>query len=240
MQIIKPYARMLSPTTGNADTIVEPGLPFMPGHGRGMLRRIEYFARVSHASEDKQTYDSWDRFLRSVVLQHGDWSVTEHEKVSCEFVVDRGVTHEIVRHRIGSYTQESTRFVNYQKRGGEAKFIMPIGMTMYDSSAMTTETNAWVAAIEQAEKSYMEMVEIGIKPQIARSVFPNALASKIIVTYNLRGWRHFFIMRTSAEAHPQMREVVDPLLEDFKKNIPILYEDIQAGERQATAMRKAR
>ncbi|MGH7184523.1 MAG: FAD-dependent thymidylate synthase [Nitrospiraceae bacterium] len=230
MKIVTPYAKMLPP---NFRYDPNP-IPFIPLDGIAMLKRIEYYARVSHASEDMQSDESYDRFLRSVVLQHGDLSVIEHEKVTCEFLVDRGITHEIVRHRIGSYTQESTRFVNYQKKGGEAKFIMPDGL------AGTTQGAAWASAIEISENSYMAMISLGCKPQIARSVFPNALASKIIVTYNLRGWRHFFLMRTSSAAHPQMRQVTIPLLEDFKKNIPIIFEDIEPMANQSDNMKKMR
>ena len=226
MRIVEPYAKMLSPTAVGFE-----GAEFTDVDGKNLLRNVEYYARVSHASEDQITPESYDRFLRSVVLTHGDMSVIEHEKVTCEFLVDRGITHEIVRHRIGSYTQESTRFVNYQKRGGEARFIRPMGIDI---------NHDWNNAIEVTEKTYMTLIDQGMKPQIARSVFPNALASKIIVTYNLRSWRHFFIMRTSAEAHPQMRQVCDPLLREFQEKIPILYEDIEPGERQATAMRRLR
>lgn len=233
MQIVQPYAVMCNPNFQHNPT----AMPFSKADGIAMLRRVEYYARVSHRSEDMGTDTSYDRFLRSVVLGHGDWSVTEHEKVTCEFLVDRGITHEIVRHRIGSYTQESTRFVNYQKKGGEAKFIYPIAPQ--DNSDFGN-SQSWHNAMNTAERSYMEMTVNGVKPQIARSVLPNALASKIIVTYNLRTWRHFFIMRTSAEAHPQMRQVVDPLLREFQEKIPILYEDITPGERQAEAMRRAR
>ncbi len=227
MRIVEPYAKMLSPVNPSTQE-------FNKIDGTMILENIEYYARVSHASEDAIIPGSYDRFLRSVVLTHGDWSVTEHEKVTCEFLVDRGITHEIVRHRIGSYTQESTRFVNYQKRGGEAKFIKPV-----DIGHVFDDVD-WVNAINQVEASYMEMCKNGVKPQIARSVLPNALASKIIITYNLRSWRHFFIMRTSAQAHPQMRQVCDPLLAEFKEKIPILYEDIEPGRQQAEAMRSIR
>lgn len=230
MKIVEPYAKMLSATPG-------PGFadrgPFTHLEGVALLRNIEYCARVSHASEERMTDTSWDRFLRSVIQTHGDWSVAEHEKVTCEFLVDRGITHEIVRHRLASYTQESTRFVNYQKKGGEAKFIKP-----YLSSGL--DPISWEEAIIVAERSYMDMVAAGVKPQIARSVFPNALASKLVMTMNLRAWRHFFVMRTSAQAHPQMREVTDPLLAEFQRTIPILYEDIVPGMQQAEAMRLAR
>lgn len=199
-----------------------------------MLKRIEYFARVSHASEESITENSWDRFIRSVVLQHGDFSVIEHECVSVEAVVDRGITHEWVRHRIGSYTQESTRFVNYQKKGGEARVIEPPFEHGEESR------RDWMEAMEFAERKYMALLARGEKPQLARSVFPTGLASKIICTFNLRTWRHFFIMRTSAEAHPQMKEVTIPLLKQFKECIPILYEDIEPNQRQAVVMTKLR
>lgn len=200
-------------------------------HGIELLKRVEYYARVSHRTEDKITDDSYDRFLRSVVMDKGDFSVIEHEKVTVEAEVDRGITHEIVRHRIGSYTQESTRFVNYGK--SELRFIKP-PVSGGDAQDIYT---LWQHSIDQAETAYLLMLTRGISPQIARSVLPNSLASKIIITYNLRAWRHFFIMRTCKEAHPQMREITIPLLHEFQSKIPILYDDIIPNMRQADAMR---
>jgi thymidylate synthase (FAD) len=150
-----------------------------------------------------------------------------------EAEVDRGITHEWVRHRIGAYTQESTRFVNYGKEGQEARFIFP------------DVDNDWQRGVlgqvlEEATRTYKALLVDGLPPQIARSVLPNALASRLIVTYNLRSWRHFLIMRTSREAHPQMKQVTVPLLGEFQSKIPILFEDIQPGMRQAEAMRLLR
>ena len=246
MKIVQPYAVMCNDTNEDLDA------PFTREEGVMKLRRVERRARVSHMSEDKVTPDSWNRLLRASVLGKGDWSVTEHEKVTCEFLVDRGIGYEIVRHRIrhgwidepligdAAFTQESTRFVNYQKKkGGEAKFIQPT-FEGPDPFIVRPQFDDWKSAIIEAERSYMSQIANGVSPQIARSVFPNALASKIIVTYNLRSWRHFFIMRTSAEAHPQMKQVTVPLLKEFQEKIPIFYEDIVPGERQAEAMKKAR
>ena len=224
MQIVEPYARMVG--------VDRAEFNFRPEDGVAMLKRIEYFARVSHRSEDSITDGSYVRLIRSVVLEHGDMSVIEHEKVTVEALADRGITHEWVRHRIGSYTQESTRFVNYQKKGGEAKFIKPL-----NEPGLYT---FWEEAMTVAESCYMRALANGVKPQIARSVLPNALASKIIVTFNLRTWRHFFIMRTSKEAHPQMKQVTLPLLKDFQERIPILFEDIIPEQRQADMMRLLR
>lgn len=219
MKIIKPYAKIMDVETRD--------------DGIKLLKKIEWCARVSHRSEEAQGENSWERFIMAVVLQHGDWSVVEHAVVTCDMYVDMGITHEIVRHRLFSYTQESTRFVNYEKKMVPA-FVQPAEV---DNPVKFT---AWKESIDQAERSYQAMITAGCKPQIARSVFPNALASRIIVTGNLRNWRHFLIMRTTLEAHPQMREVTIPLLADFKVRIPILFDDIEPMEKQATGMKRMR
>lgn len=226
MKIVEPYAKI-------ADIKL---IPFSVEDGINMLKRIEHYGRVSHRSEEAQDanhQETYGRFIRSVVLGHGDLSIIEHESVTVEMVVDRGITHEIVRHRIGSYTQESTRFVNYDKPEHEPTFIKPLGMT-------DSQTRHWTHAIGDASEYYKYMLQAGAAPQIARSVLPNALASKIIVTYNLRSWRHFFIMRTSREAHPQMKQVTIPLLKEFQEKIPILFEDIVPEMKQSEAMRLLR
>jgi thymidylate synthase (FAD) len=210
--IVKPYAK-----------IMEPELLAKA------LERVEYAARVSHRSEDETSVNT-EKFIRAVVLQHGDWSVVEHVSASVEFLVDRGITHEIVRHRIASFTQESTRFVNYAKKMPPTFIYPKDGEPDPD----------WVASIKQAEVSYRVLLAKGWRPQEARSVFPNALSSKIIVTMNLRTWRHFFLMRTSKEAHPQMRQVTIPLLAEFQKLVPVLYEDIVPESRQVDNIAKGR
>lgn len=205
-----------------------------PESGMNKLKRIEYYGRISHRSEDRITEDSFLRFIQSVVMNHGDLSIIEHEKVTCEIVVDRGITHELVRHRVGSYTQESTRFVNYDKPEHQPAFIKPsdlLGMN---------ETRLWEDSIRQACLTYRGLLALGYSPQWARSVLPNALASKIIVTYNLRSWRHFFIMRTTKETHPQMKEISIPLLYQFQGYIPILFDDITPETKQSESMRLLR
>ena len=220
MQIIEPYARMIDIHER------EDGIK--------LLRKIEWCARISHASEDSQTPDSWKRFLTSVVLNHGDWSVTEHSSVTVDAVVDRGITHEWVRHRIGAYTQSSTRFINYVKKMSPS-FICP-----FDGHDDPNVLDVWNAAISESELSYKKMVDSGVPPQLARSVFPNALASRLVVTYNLRNWRHFFLMRTTKETHPQMRQITIPLLVEFKEKIPLLYDDIEPEETQKENLKKPR
>lgn len=201
--------------------------------GIAALRRIERCARISHASEDKQTEGSWERFLTAVVLQHGDWSVVEHVSASVLFTVDRGITHELVRHRLCALTQSSTRFINLGKPGCEPEFIEPEGMSR-------DARKEWKQSMRRSAGGYMRMLAHGCAPQIARSVLPNALAARLVVTCNLRNWRHLFLMRTSKESHPQMRQVMIPLLHTFKERIPLLYDDIVPERRQAENLRLAR
>lgn len=258
MKVVQPYAHIVTRS---------PEIVFDHNDNLVMeneLSIIENFGRVSHRSEDAQTFDSWKRFIETVVMGHGDWSITEHISLSVEFLVDRGITHEIVRHRLASYTQESTRFVNYEKKMG-ASFIYPYPDVVCSACAQGREAfinisddntpyshgfegedrpyqvcaydQRWLTAIGRCEVAYRDLIGQGWRPQEARSVFPNALASKLIMTANLRSWRHFFIMRTTKEAHPQMRQVTDPLLEEFKARIPLLYSDIIAGNRQIDNMR---
>lgn len=202
--------------------------------GINLLRRVEYMARISHRSEEKQTEDSWEKFLRFVLMQKGDWSVTEHCIVTVVARVDRGVTHEWVRHRMGSYTQESTRFVNYG--GKDIEFVRP---------SFSGEPNLpeiwWRSAMVDAEMNYNQQIECGQSPQIARSVLPNATASTIAVTYNLRNWRQFFMSRISREAHPDFRlRISIPLLRKFQELIPVLYDDLIPEEKQSILFSRPR
>lgn len=245
MQIVEPYAKMMPLPWTNSIT-ERSVIGFTEANGLSLLRHVEWCSRISHRSEEATTHDSWKRIIQNVVLDHGDWSVTEHAVVSVDAYVDRGITHEWVRHRMGAYTQESTRFVNYAKKMAPS-FILPEQISTHPvdeplvvGSPEQLRRWAWAEAIEQCEASYRRLLELGCPPQIARSVFPNALASRIIVTYNLRNWRHFFLMRTTKEAHPQMKQVSIPLLEEFKKSIPLLYDDIEPNARQVDNLKKAR
>lgn len=250
MKIVKPYARMLT-----TDSKMPPFHEFRQVDGLRLLMHIEWCARISHRSEDASP--SWERFLRNVVMEHGDWSVVEHASVSVDAVMDRGITHEWVRHRIAAYTQESTRFVNYEKKMPPA-FIYPKPEVECDYCLKGTPLGGgfdnwhhmgdgklvncpyerfWLRAIHESELTYLELLKKGWRPQEARSVFPNALASRIVTTANLRSWRHFFLMRTSKEAHPQMRQITIPLLAEFKAKIPLLYDDIVPEARQIDNLR---
>ncbi|MBU4347989.1 FAD-dependent thymidylate synthase [Patescibacteria group bacterium] len=188
-------------------------------NGERFLKSLEKYGRVCYKSETNITLDSAKKFIANILKNHHE-SVIEHEKVTVRIVCDRGVTHEIVRHRLGSYSQESTRYCDYQK-SGEVVFIKPCFWGKDDSGYLI-----WEKSMKEAEQKYNELRKLGATPQEARSVLPNSLKTEIIVTYNLREWRHFFKLRCSTKAHPQMREVAISLLAEFRKIIPIIFDDI--------------
>lgn len=203
--------------------IIEPEVEILDNiNGKEILQKIERAGRVCYKSEDKITNESAKTFIQSL-LASGHESVIEHEKISVRIICDRGVTHEIVRHRIASYSQESTRYCNYTKDkfGNELTFIKPCFW-----SEDSDRYRLWIETMQVIENSYNKMIELGAKPQEARSILPNSLKTEIIVTMNLREWRHFFKLRTSNRAHPQMREIAIMLLEQFKREIDILFDDI--------------
>ena len=189
--------------------------------GIRILKEIERYARNCYKSEGRITEDSCYRLIRTLIQERRPQhlGILEHHVVTVRFICDRGVSHELVRHRIAAYLQESTRYCDYAK-AGEIQVIQPPGLD--DARKLLY----WINAMKQAELSYRLMRECGVSPQIARSVLPNSLKTEIIATLDLNSWRNFFIKRTDKAAHPQMRELAVPLLAKFKELIPVVFDDI--------------
>lgn len=203
-------------------------------NGQQILKKIELCGRTAYKSEDRITEDSAQTFVRNII-KSGHESVLEHYSISVRFINDRGVSHEEVRHRITSPTQESTRFCNYSndKFGNEITYIdIRPGMwrdpkvSQLNTAAFTAIFDEWMQACIDAERHYNRMIELGATPQIARSVLNNSTKTEIVITTNLREWRHFLKLRCSPAAHPQMREVAIMLLRIFKEQIPVIFDDI--------------
>ncbi len=190
-----------------------------------ILSRIERAGRTAYKSEDRIDGDSARKFVAGIVKKQHH-SVLEHCSVSVLFTVDRGVSHELVRHRLASYTQESTRYCSYDKGkfGSELTFIRPVfwpvGHPNYDK---------WLTAMQRAEDTYMAMLHNGASAQEARSVLPNSLKTDVVMTTNLREWHHVLVLRTSMAAHPQMRQVMNPFLGEMQRLVPVVFDDIIAG-----------
>ncbi len=254
MKVIKPYIEILTEINGPQ-----------------LLKNIEKAGRVCYKSEDKITDDSAVNFVKNI-LKRGHEAVIEHQSITVKIVCDRGVTHEIVRHRIASYCQESTRYCNYSndKFDGELTFIEPcfwesknlsyeddeqykedikeyyayferkdktfneeeynknylLGEKLQKIEIDTEKYKNWLCAMESAENLYLALIKSGATPQEARSVLPNSLKTEIVITMNLREWRHFLKLRTAKSAHPQMIEIANMVLKEFKEKLPVLFDDI--------------
>ena len=216
MKIIKPYYEILT----SIDGIKE-------------LQQIEVAARVCYKSEEyiKENGESAKKLV-AMLIKSGHEAMLEHSQLSVKFIVDRGVSHEIVRHRLFSFAQESQRYCAYNKDkfGNEVTFIKPLFYRPEDDDWDKTQEYDWgidwCRACKTAEESYFRMLDNGASPQMARSVLPNSTKTEIVVTGNYREWRNFFKLRVDKAAHPQMREVTIPLLKELQSKIPIVFDDI--------------
>jgi thymidylate synthase (FAD) len=202
-------------------------------NGPDVLKNIEVIGRVCYKSEEKITDMSAEAFIKMLITS-GHHSVIEHYSVSVKFICDRGVSHEIVRHRLASFSQESTRYCNYSKDkfDNQLTFIIPVWMQslnegVYKNIISTKDNDCrYLEHLERSESAYNHLINMGWQPQQARAVLPNSLKTEIVVTANLREWRTIFEQRCSAKAHPQMRELMCPLLTNLKKQIPIVFDDL--------------
>lgn len=195
-----------------------------------IIKKIEKIGRVCYKSEDRIKEDSAERFI-SGILKRGHESVIEHEAVTLRITCDRGVTHEIVRHRLASYSQESTRYCNYTKdKFGNQITVIDIATGFsynLDDEKDRAKYDIWKDAMEYAEKAYFAMLDAGATAQEARAVLPNSLKTEIVMTMDLREWRHFLKLRTEMAAHPQMRQVANEILTVMKEKLPIFFSDFQ-------------
>lgn len=194
-----------------------------------VLKQIELAARTCYKSEDRICEGSAS-MLVSKLVQLGHEAMLEHgPSLSVRFITNRGVTHELVRHRVASFAQESTRYVKYSE---DMEFIVPVWVPERDreilieggDSLLSYPTSAFVRATYNSNLSYVELINAGWKAQEAREVLPNALKTEIVVTANLREWKHIFELRCAEAAHPQIRDLMLPLLKYMSSILPEIFE----------------
>ena len=232
MQIIKAYYEILTPIDGPE-----------------IMRFIEKIGRVCYKSEEKITSYSYRRFIEALI-ERGHEAMLEHFSITVKFVCDRGVSHELVRHRLASFAQESTRYCNYGTENKGLTFIQPCwfkedvcgsyGLYFQEVGSTYDHINKhnqlindysiinWISNMLIVEELYNDCLERNWSPQEARSILPNSLKTEIVITANLREWRHIFSLRADSHAHPQMRELMIPLLTSFYNEMPELFEDIMS------------
>lgn len=218
--------------------IIKPGYIIeTPIDGKRILQDLERAGRTCYKSEDKITPTSAISFVRNIVRNRHE-SVMEHHVITVRFTIDTGVSHQLVRHRLASYSQESTKYCNYSKGkfDNQVTFILPFWLeeftaecigdeTVYKSA--DTATDIWLRSMQMAESTYFALLKLGWSPEKARNVLPKGLKTEVVMTANLREWRAIFKQRTAAKAHPQIREVMVPLLKDFRAQIPEVFENLE-------------
>ena len=203
--------------------IIQPSVEIMSAvDGQAILRHLELVGRTCYKSEGLISDTSAETFVRKLIAR-GHEAIIEHESISVRFICDRGVSHELVRHRLASYAQESQRFCNYSKAqfNGEITVIKPCFL-----AEGTEAYRQWEWTMHRAECAYFNLLDIGLSPQEARCVLPNSLKTEVVMTANLREWRTVLRLRCSKAAHPQMREVMLMLLEKLHAAIPVVFDDI--------------
>lgn len=188
-----------------------------------IMKKLEMIGRVCYKSEDKITENSANDFVTNIVRK-GHGSILEHFSFSVKFTVDRGISHEIVRHRLASYAQESTRYCNYalNKFNAEITVIEPPFLEVG-----TENYTEWENACLFAEESYFNLLEKGATPEQARAVLPTSTKTELVMTANIREWRHFLNLRCANSAHPQIRFLARRLLKELQTTLPILFSDIK-------------
>ena len=188
------------------------------------LKHVEKCGRICYLSEPKDPEGSTEKFIR-MLIKNGHESPLEHGSCTFKIVTDRAISQEIVRHRLASYSQESTRYCNYAngKFSREITVIEPSGLA-------ENEAREWLDAMEYLERTYLYLIDGGVKSEKARDVLPLCLKTELMMTANFREWRHFLKLRGSRMAHPGIRKIAKQIYEVFKQAIPVLVEDIELAD----------
>lgn len=192
-----------------------------------ILDKLNEFGRVCYKSNMPDTTEQKENFIRQL-LDNGHHSVLEHISISVRFIIDRGLSHEIVRHRIASYSQESTRYCNYtqDRFQNEVQYIIPRTLELIEDKE---PLQIWEKSMVEATQAYFDLLDKGIKPEIARNVLPTSLKTELVMTANLREWLHYFQLRlvgVTGKPHPELVMINSKLLEEFKKAAPVVFDNI--------------
>ena len=188
-----------------------------------LLSTVEQAGRTCYKSEDKITDGSAEKFVRGII-KRGHEAVIEHGSLTVRFICDRGVSHEIVRHRLAAYCQESTRYCSYDKNEFDSEITVIRPCTFADTDSTY---RIWKRSCENSEVAYFDLLGEGCTPQEARSVLPNSLKTEVVMTADMREWRHFCKLRCATPAHPDMRVIANMLLVKLKETYPVFFEDIE-------------
>lgn len=206
--------------------IIEPKIEIEKVDYNQIMKNLERACRTCYRSEDKITAESHKTLLKNCV-NRGHESILEHEKITIRMICDIGVYKDLTRHRHASFSIESTRYCNYgkDKFDNEIKFIEPVNI-----EKDTDLYKEWKKSLEEMEKHYLNMTELGATPDQMRMILPHSTAAVVTMTANIREWKHILSLRCTKHAHPAVEQVMIPVLIHFKKNMPEIFENIEYDE----------
>lgn len=207
--------------------IIEPSYEILtPIDGTATLKKLERFGRLCYKSEDKITEDSAEKFIENIIKRSHE-SILEHDTISIKFIHNRGFLAEVTRHRLASFTAESTRYIKYSSNeiDKELTFIQPY---WFDDDAHCAAVQEYTNLMKDIERFYTCLTHKiqPLPPQAARGILTNDVKTEIVITTNLREWRHILKLRCSGKAHPDMQRVMRPLLKDLQSRIKVVFDDI--------------
>ena len=202
--------------------IVDPYIQVEKVDGLKIMKNIERACRTCYRSEGKISEESYKTLLNNCITR-GHESVLEHEKITIRMFCDIVVYKDLTRHRIASFSIESTRYCNYgkDKFNNEIKFIKPCNM-----EGGTELYTKWENTCKEIEKNYIEMSKLGALPDQLRMILPHSTAAEVTMTANIREWKHILNLRASSHTHPSIRQLMIPLLLHFKEIMPEIFEDV--------------
>lgn len=205
--------------------LVEPWVKVEQFDGKKIMKRIERACRTCYRSEEKITEDSYKNLIKNCITR-GHESVLEHEKITVRIYNDIGSYKDLTRHRFASFSVESTRYCSYDKNkyGNQISVINPV----YIENKEIYET--WKNTIEEMEKGYMKLKELGATTDMCRNLLPHSTAAEYTMTANIREWKHIFSLRANNHVHPAIRQVMIPLLKYFKEQMPDIFDEVPYDE----------
>lgn len=205
--------------------LVEPWIKVEPFDGKKIMKRIERACRTCYRSEGNITEDSYKNLIKNCI-NRGHESVLEHEKITVRIYNDIGSYKDLTRHRFASFSVESTRYCSYNKDkyGNQISVINPV----YIEDKKIYEV--WKNTIEEMEKGYMKLKELGATTDMCRNLLPHSTAAEYTMTANIREWKHIFSLRANNHVHPAIRQVTIPLLKYFKEQMPDIFDDVPYDE----------
>jgi thymidylate synthase (FAD) len=203
--------------------IIEPTIQVEKVDYKQVMKNLERACRTCYRSEGKITEESYKTLLKNCI-NRGHESILEHEKVTIRMLCDIGVYKDLTRHRIASFSIESTRYCNYgkDKFDNQIKFIKPVNM-----EEGTELYNKWYDTCKIIEQNYIEMSKLEATPDQLRMMLPHSTAAEVTMTANIREWKHIFSLRCTKHTHPAVEQLMIPLLLKFKKEMPEIFDNVE-------------